>query len=611
VVPREFFAFCIYSAALDAYTSHERLDGRISAAAVINTLSRAGMAAGGAGGRPPVFCIAERHVTALLADTDEPAGSSVASCNIDNALSMLANARSSIVQTPQLRRFLSFVPSLWPTVVADARVVNEFRDGRRSSILWSGPSLTYLRRKLESLASLMGVCMSHTNSSVARTSGGCTDIYRCHRRQQPKVWRQYGSAVCLIHAPCLLFFVSCVASQTRPPRVAAIAAAAVLAPTGVDAADFVDSDSGCSDVESSASDHDISTPAHGAASAADEARVAASAAAHTARAHRRNEITPVGVGCKCSWVLAQCGRTWLLIQRGVHTGHTPGDEESNTHLPLPAEWERAAAAGLVIEDEDPVQAANHYLDILHEARLKRDNIRIYSDQDGEPLPAFGHNIPAQSPEGMFRAKRGAHLNPKNAAFVTAALNVSAESSPPGRGSNAPFVCICRSPREVVVEGPVIYCTQAKFCLQGGVFHLATSDNPDGCVPQSDLDVDNSYTCTSCRRERQEHERVAAALPQEDAVVASNFDDPASNDAEDARSVAGDGASSAAGSALTEPTLRGRQLAAARTSRGLPTHATAFKSWCTPPEFSSLRSARARSKRGGVRISAEYIPFLKE
>ena len=365
----------------------------------------------------------------------------------------------------------------------------------------------------------------------------------------------------------------------------------------------LDSDGSDASTESSIPD----AAPEGVTSIADEVRVAASASAHTSRALRRSERTVVGVGCLCSWILVQSrdGLTWLLIQRGEHTGHTPGDEESNFHLPFPAEWEHTAYAGVTIEDLDPSHTANHYLGVLHTARLIRDHARVYSDQSGDPLPGFGRRDHARSPEGVFRAQRGRHLIVGAGAATVSVSSAASEHSacPPGRGINAPCVCLCGQSRGEEWDGPVINCTRARTCLRGGVFHLATPDSPHGCVQQSDLELDSTYTCPPCKKDMREEQlqqddlAVAAEL-RDDAALAAGFNDPAAAYGE------GDVGAAAADSSI--PSL----LVAARSLRGLPTHAAAFRSWCTPEQFSDHRAALARSKRGGVRISRTYVAFLE-
>lgn len=375
--------------------------------------------------------------------------------------------------------------------------------------------------------------------------------------------------------------------------------AGVFAMSGDNDIDFSSSDA--------SSDSEYSTAGPGdAATTADEARVAASAAAHTARALRRVERTPVGVGCGCSWTLEQSsdGLTWMLIQRGQHTGHTPGSEESNAHLPLPAEADRAAAAGVSIEDEDPAHAFNVYLGALHEARNARDKVRVYSDQEGKQLPGFA-NDPATSPGGVFRMRGGRHAITAAAASASAAAVVPEHSGcPPGRGANAPFVCICGHPRGEL-DGPTIHCMRAKTCPRGGIFHFATMESPDGCIRDVDLDAEGHFTCPPCKKEQEDEaaqllNQAAAAELQEDAAIAVGFVEAVP--IEELVAVASNGGAA--------PAIN-RRLAEARIVRGLPTHATAFRSWCTPDEVSDLRAARKRAKRGGVRISAEYVPLLEQ
>ena len=147
------------------------------------------------------------------------------------------------------------------------------------------------------------------------------------------------------------------------------------------------------------------------------------------------------------------------------------------------------------------------------------------------------------------------------------------------------------------------------CLRGGVFHLATPDSPHGCVQQSDLELDSTYTCLPCKNEVREEElqkgdlAVAAEL-RNDATVAAGFNDPAAASGENEAGVV---AADDAASASPGPSL----LVAARPSRGIPSHATAFVSWLTPDQFSDHRAALARSKRGGFRISRTYVPFLEK
>ena len=404
------------------------------------------------------------------------------------------------------------------------------------------------------------------------------------------------------------------AALAEPPSAVAAAGVPVTAAPSTrfgitcDSGDDFDEAEVSSEVESPvAGGDDDSTGPVCIASAADEARVADSAAAHTGRAHRRSVPTEVGVGCRCAWFLEQSrdGLTWLLVQRGQHSGHTPGDEESNSHLPLPAEWEHAAAAGVSIEDEDPAQAADDYLLKLHEARLKRDKNRVYSDHDGEPLPGFGRHDFARSPKGMFRARGGRYDYSGVCATGTVQTTTTgaSESSecPPGRGSNAPFFCICEVPRGTPLDGPIAKCTRARMCLKGGLFHLATPESPYGCIPHTELDVDETYTCASCKKELHDAHLEEVVLRDDAAVTAGFSDDAVAQDSEVLDSVS---ATDAAISSL--PTC----LAAARTERGIPNFFTGFRSWCTAYEFSNITAARARAKRGGVRISAEFIPLLK-
>lgn len=499
LIPSEFFTLCICSAALEV--SVKLLDGRVNSSAIIDVLARSRLSAGSincnVGGRPPLYSIAAKHIDALLCEDGCAASAGV-------ALNRLAHARSTIVQTPELRRFLSFIPFEWPTSAVDSVVIDEFRTGARSSIIWHGPTQKYLRHKLESIASLMGVCMTHTNSYPVCKTGTVCDVFRCHRRQK-------GAPIVASSAPS----VELVAVDAVHP--------AIIDGGSDDESDVSDASSDCS--------IPVASP-DGITSVADEARVAASASVYTTRALRRSENTMVGVGCGCSWVLKQSSDrlTWFLIQHGKHTGHTPGDEESNSKLPLPAEWEHTASAGVTLENSDPAHAAHHYLGVLDAARLIRDRARVYSDQDGEPLPGFGHDH-ARSPGGVFRARRGRHLLIGEGAAAIALLSAASEQddSPPGRGNNAPFVCICGQPRDAEWDGPLIRCTRARTCLRGGMFHLATLESPHGCVQQADLELDSTYTCPPCKKEMHEEEQqkqnlaVAADL-QDDAAIAVGFND---------------------------------------------------------------------------------------
>lgn len=205
VVPLECFDFFIFAAALDVFSKHEHVDSRISPTAILAALAAENISAGsllGHGGRPPIFSISSRCVVHLLgADALRlPADASSPTCAVDAALNNLSSARSRL-ESPLLRRFLSFHPLSWPTAVLDSIVIDEFRTGTRRSIVWSGPSPTYMRRKFESIASLVEVCMAHTNSYEARASGARYDVYRCHRREKPKAgkvwtvshsWCSYG-----------------------------------------------------------------------------------------------------------------------------------------------------------------------------------------------------------------------------------------------------------------------------------------------------------------------------------------------------------------------------------------------------------------------------------
>jgi hypothetical protein len=143
------------------------------------------------------------------------------------------------------------------------------------------------------------------------------------------------------------------------------------------------------------------------------------------------------------------------------------------------------------------------------------------------------------------------------------------------------------------------------CPRGGIFHFATEDSPDGCVRSVDLDADGNFTCPPCKKEQEDEVaqnvgRAAAAELQEDAAVAAGFVEVVP--AEEIAAATVDGAAG--------PTTN-RRLAEARIARCLPTHASAFRSWCTPDEVSDIRAARRRAKRGGVRISAEYVPLLNQ
>jgi len=201
LVPAECFDFFVYGAALHVYIHQEQHNGRVSISSVVDALKAANFSAGtqaGAGGRPPTFSIASQDVISLLGgDLDDRASisgtasvssaSSGATCAIDVALANMACARENMTRTSPLRRFLSLVPPEWPTPASTVTVIDGFMSGSRRGLLWTGPSQTYLRHQLESLASLMGVCMSHTHSYVPRKCGSCNDIFRCHRRRSPKV----------------------------------------------------------------------------------------------------------------------------------------------------------------------------------------------------------------------------------------------------------------------------------------------------------------------------------------------------------------------------------------------------------------------------------------
>lgn len=174
------------------FSKHEHFDSRISAAAVIAVLAAANISAGslsGQGGRPPMFSISSQNVIALLGDTDfaSAEAASTSSCAFDPALNNLFAARGILEGRQPLRRFLSFHPPSWPTAVIDSSVIDAFRSGTRRSIVWHAPTRTAMRRKLESIASLMEVCMSHTNTYEERPSGSCCDVFRYHRREKPKV----------------------------------------------------------------------------------------------------------------------------------------------------------------------------------------------------------------------------------------------------------------------------------------------------------------------------------------------------------------------------------------------------------------------------------------
>lgn len=205
LIPSECFGIFIYAAALETYLKHDHLDGRISPAAVIETLAAAnisaGVPSGGVGGRPSLFSISVPDVIATLSlEAGCGAASWNGSCTIDAALANLAAARRKIVETPNLRRFLSSIPASWPTAANTVVVIDEFRSGQRCSLIFSGGTTEYLRRKVEALASLMGVCMVHTNTYEARSTGSRLDIYRCHRRRrQPKVRTKPTCALHLLY----------------------------------------------------------------------------------------------------------------------------------------------------------------------------------------------------------------------------------------------------------------------------------------------------------------------------------------------------------------------------------------------------------------------------
>lgn len=209
----------------------------------------------------------------------------------------------------------------------------------------------------------------------------------------------------------------------------------------------------------------------------------------------------------------------------------------------------------------------------------------------------------------MRGGRHSITSASSSAAAAAATAPELSSCPPGRGTNAPHVCICGQPRvEFDAGGPTIQCTRMKTCPRGGVFHFATDESPGGCVRDADLDADGNFTCPSCLKELEDEDARYAGIAaaddlQEDAVVAAGFVEVAP--AADVNAMAVDCGSESGPSAIS---LR---LADARLARGLPTHATAFRSWCTPDEVSDLRAARKRAKRGGVRISAEYIPLLNQ
>lgn len=191
VVPSECFAFFIYAAALYVCSKLERFDYRVSPAAVIDALSESSFSAGSLsdrGGRPSSFSISVRDVVIALGATfpDDEASPSSSYTNIDAALNNLSSARNRIFGSLGLRRFLSLHPQSWPSTATDTSVIDGFRAGSRRSIVWSGPSMDYMRHKLESLASLMGVCMPHTNPYDTRASGVRHDDFRCHRRARPK-----------------------------------------------------------------------------------------------------------------------------------------------------------------------------------------------------------------------------------------------------------------------------------------------------------------------------------------------------------------------------------------------------------------------------------------
>ena len=194
VIPTECFAVFIYASALEAYSKHDQFDGRVRPAAVIEALVLANISAGvpskESGGRPPIFSIAMVDVITLLGlpNSNPPtAASSNVSCTIDAALENYASARELVAATPQLRRFLSALPSGWPTAANSVAVIDEFKAGLRRSLIFGGLTKDYLRHKVESLASLMGVCMPHTSTCKTRISGARCDVFRCHRRRTRKV----------------------------------------------------------------------------------------------------------------------------------------------------------------------------------------------------------------------------------------------------------------------------------------------------------------------------------------------------------------------------------------------------------------------------------------
>ena len=199
LVPSELFTLCICSAALEVYVMGERLGGRVNSSAVIDTLIRAHISAGSpsvtVGGRPPLFSIAAKHIDALLY-CEDGGGVSAGSC-CDIALNKLAQARIDVVRTPEARRFLSLIPLQWPTSAVDANLIDDFRNGARPSIIWHGPTLEYLRHKLESIASLMGVCMTHTHSYPVRKTGTRCDNFRCHRRHKVPYQKSRVCIMCI------------------------------------------------------------------------------------------------------------------------------------------------------------------------------------------------------------------------------------------------------------------------------------------------------------------------------------------------------------------------------------------------------------------------------
>lgn len=129
IIPSECFDVFVYAAALEAYSKHDQLDGRISPSAIVDALISAnispGVPLGLSGGRPPIFSLSVADVVGLL-PLDAGRGlvgasgtSWNTSCSIDAALEYIASSRTRVAQAPLLRRFLSHIPPEWPTVAND------------------------------------------------------------------------------------------------------------------------------------------------------------------------------------------------------------------------------------------------------------------------------------------------------------------------------------------------------------------------------------------------------------------------------------------------------------------------------------------------------------